>query len=143
MTTKSNNTENQEASISQDTPPPYERTTPSQRDQISNNPFYFPTPYEPVVTYLDNPKHPIASQTPQYFINSSLLYPLNPNPQYQSCNDYFLQARQRCGAGGEHEFDKEFTLGGIFMAIFFFPFGILPCLCMTDNRCTKCGGRFD
>ncbi|KAI9297974.1 hypothetical protein K502DRAFT_362869 [Neoconidiobolus thromboides FSU 785] len=48
-----------------------------------------------------------------------------------------------CSRGGDHAFTTEFTLGGLLCALFFFPIGILCCLCLTEKRCVKCGGRFD
>ncbi|KXN72597.1 hypothetical protein CONCODRAFT_77688, partial [Conidiobolus coronatus NRRL 28638] len=47
-----------------------------------------------------------------------------------------------CSRGGNHAFTTEFTLGGVLCALFFFPIGILCCLCLTERRCLKCGGRF-
>lgn len=38
--------------------------------------------------------------------------------------------------------NEEFTCCGIFCAIFFFPLGVLCCLCMKDKVCTNCNARF-
>ncbi|XP_063697501.1 membrane protein BRI3 [Culicoides brevitarsis] len=38
--------------------------------------------------------------------------------------------------------NEEFTCCGIFCAIFFFPLGILCCLCMKEKVCTNCSARF-
>lgn len=37
---------------------------------------------------------------------------------------------------------EEFTCCGIFCAIFFFPLGLLCCLCMRDKVCSNCNARF-
>lgn len=38
--------------------------------------------------------------------------------------------------------NEEFTCCGICCAIFFFPFGLLCCLCMRDKVCSNCNARF-
>ncbi|KAK9728377.1 Integral membrane protein 2C [Basidiobolus ranarum] len=165
MTSKPNDKESQQALIPQGTPPSYDQSTSVQGSPQPGvpNPLYpsLPTSY-PYVAVPDQysyqrtenfstvpcPTYPhyIAQQAqPQQLNNNSPLYPFNvPKYHYQPLiGSNPNPASQICGAGGEHQFDKEFTLGGIFLAVFFFPLGILPCLCMTDKRCTKCGGRFD
>ncbi|XP_041362402.1 brain protein I3-like [Gigantopelta aegis] len=36
----------------------------------------------------------------------------------------------------------EFSIGGICLAIVFFPIGVLCCLAMTERRCTHCGAIY-
>ncbi|ORX92584.1 hypothetical protein K493DRAFT_316509 [Basidiobolus meristosporus CBS 931.73] len=162
MSAKSNDKESQEvqeALLSHTSPPSYQQSTSAQ---ISNQPgpshsLYPSLPVSPPFNAaneqysyqrVENFSTMPQPGYPQYIIiqepkNNSPFYPFNvPANPIPPTTDFRL-ASQRCGAGGEHQFDKEYTLGGVFLAVFFFPLGILPCLCMTDKRCKKCGGRFD
>ncbi len=44
-----------------------------------------------------------------------------------------------CIAGGAHVLETEFTFCGLCCAVFFFPLGVLFCLCNPSKRCIKCG----
>ncbi|KAI8847389.1 hypothetical protein BC829DRAFT_396477 [Chytridium lagenaria] len=44
-----------------------------------------------------------------------------------------------CPSGGIHQFEDEFTCCGIFLAICFFPIGVLCCWMMRTSTCAKCG----
>ncbi|KAJ9088116.1 hypothetical protein DSO57_1026247 [Entomophthora muscae] len=66
-----------------------------------------------------------------------------PNYGYATPAVVYVQTSGNCSRGGDHVFTTEFTLGGLLCALFFFPLGIVCCLCLTERRCVKCSGRFD
>ncbi|RWS28864.1 brain protein I3-like protein [Leptotrombidium deliense] len=39
--------------------------------------------------------------------------------------------------------EEDYTCMGIFLALFFFPIGILCCLALRQRRCPNCGATFD
>ena len=54
-----------------------------------------------------------------------------------------IESRQLgCIDGQAHYFTTEFSLCAILLSIIFFPIGLIFCLCMTHQRCIKCGRLF-
>ncbi|KAJ7340345.1 Integral membrane protein 2C [Desmophyllum pertusum] len=51
----------------------------------------------------------------------------------------YVYVRGNCPACHTGTLRDEYTGLGLFLAIFFFPIGILCCLMLTEKRCTHCG----
>lgn len=131
-------------------PPPYAPPYSVQSgDPSGQYPYPANAPYPANPTYPannpypSNPPYPVGQSgfpQPQPMMNQPQGYPMPPPQQ----TTVIVQgpAPGFCPSCRSGTVTREFTCCGICCAIFFFPIGILCCLCMRENRCTVCRARF-
>ena len=115
-----------------DKPPPY---APSYSAPMPNQ-----QPLYPPVSNQQQPYPPAQSYSANYVSTSSA----PPPSSGASPNQIIIVQQSPAGTGNcpvcrRGNLVSEYTCCGIFLAIFFFPIGILCCLLMKQNRCTHCG----
>lgn len=83
------------------------------------------------------PTCPAFVQPTDYGAASSVT-PMQPNiPQQQII---IIGGCPACRVGA---LEEHMTLLGILCGIFFFPFGLICCLTLTERKCTNCGAVFN
>lgn len=113
---------------------PYDQPPPYSQDGQGAAP-YPPGPYwqqPPPMQPGAPPMHP----APAHMQGATVIVQPMPNP---GTRVVLVGGCPTCRAG---VLEDTFGFCAIFLAIFFFPIGILCCLAMKEKRCTNCGTRF-
>ncbi|XP_063873679.1 membrane protein BRI3-like [Scylla paramamosain] len=106
-----------------DAPPPY-TTTPTQ-----------PPPYSQKADGEEVP--PVGFNVPKGG-TEYVVAPAPVSPQPVATHVVVVQQQGSCPVCKMGHVREEFTLCGMFMAIVFFPFGLICCLMMRVRRCSHC-----
>lgn len=116
-------------------PPSYPQQGYPQQEQ------YYPQPQEQFYPQPQNGYRPQPQE--QFYPQPQQVY----YPQQGRYDVHVVQAPQvilrgncpQCNVGYLHD---DYGCFAIFLAIFFFPLGVLCCLAMREKRCSNCFARF-